>query len=109
MQNLIGGPLNGCCLFIPDDWDSILVGGHTESDYIEHRYERGVDGFHFVGTGPLGANDACTSEKHSWDYFKPEQVDSYWMRCHRLGPHDEHENSETGAKWRDPARGSSET
>lgn len=42
----------------------------------------------------------CTAEKWSWDLFRAEQVDPYWMRCHLLGPHDEHENSETGAKWK---------
>lgn len=41
----------------------------------------------------------CAEEKHSWDYFRPEQMDSYWMRCDKLGPHDKHENSETGAHW----------
>src|SRR3546814_16107517 len=49
----------------------------------------------------------CDSEKHSWDYYRPGQVDSYWMRCHLVGPHDEHENSETGATWREPEPGGS--
>ena len=44
--------------------------------------------------------EPCQSEKWSWDLFRPEQVDGYWMRCHLLGEHDEHENSETGAKWK---------
>ena len=48
-----------------------------------------------------GAYEPCDSEKHSWDHFRVEQVDSYWMRCHRVGPHIEHENSETGARWTD--------
>lgn len=41
----------------------------------------------------------CTAELPSWPYFRPEAVNFYYMRCHLLGPHDEHENSETGAKW----------
>lgn len=45
------------------------------------------------------ASEPCEEEKHSWDHFRPGQVDSYWMRCHRVGQHDEHENSETGATW----------
>lgn len=50
---------------------------------------------------PLPDESPCDAEKHSWDFFSPNAVDSYWMRCHLVGPHDEHENSETGAKWRD--------
>lgn len=46
------------------------------------------------------APESCEAELHSWDHFSREQVDQYWMRCDRLGPHDEHENSETGATWR---------
>lgn len=47
------------------------------------------------------ASEPCAEEKHSWDHFdsNSDVVDSYWMRCHRVGPHDEHENSETGATW----------
>ena len=41
----------------------------------------------------------CGAEMWSWDYFRSEQVDSYRMRCHLIGAHDEHENSENGAKW----------
>jgi hypothetical protein len=41
----------------------------------------------------------CGEELHSWDYFRPEQVDSYWMRCDLTGQHLEHENSDTGAHW----------
>lgn len=47
------------------------------------------------------ASEPCEAELHSWVVFKPEQdVDSYWMRCDLLGPHDEHKNSHTGAKWK---------
>jgi hypothetical protein len=45
----------------------------------------------------------CTAEMWSWNYFQPAQIDAYYMRCHLSGDHDEHENSETGAKWRDKA------
>lgn len=51
--------------------------------------------------GDPADSEPCDAEKHSWGYFTPEVVDSYWMRCHKLGPHDEHENSETGATWND--------
>ena len=47
---------------------------------------------------PEGDDEPCGDELWSWDYFQPEQVDPYWM-CHRLGPHEEHKNSETGAHW----------
>lgn len=43
--------------------------------------------------------EPCTAEIWSWDIFRHQQVDPYWMRCDRLGEHDEHENSETGATW----------
>lgn len=44
-------------------------------------------------------DEPCNAEIWSWDIFRHQQVDPYWMRCHRVGKHDEHENSETGAKW----------
>ena len=46
------------------------------------------------------ASEPCREELPSWSYFTSQQVDSYWMRCHELGPHEEHKNSETGAHWR---------
>jgi hypothetical protein len=45
------------------------------------------------------AHKPCLAELHSWDYFRPEQMDSYYMRCDRLGPHAQHVNSDTGATW----------
>lgn len=45
------------------------------------------------------ATEPCTAEIHSWDYFRPTQLDSYWIRCTRLGEHEEHEDSNTGAHW----------
>lgn len=48
-------------------------------------------------------DEPCSAELWSWDYFNDQQVDPYWMRCHLVGEHDEHENSETGATWRTPA------
>lgn len=50
--------------------------------------------------------EPCNAELWSWEYYRPEQVDPYWMRCHLLGAHDEHENSETGARW--PAEGAAQ-
>lgn len=48
---------------------------------------------------PQDDDEPCGDELWSWHYFQPEQVDPYWMRCDRIGPHDEHKNSETGAHW----------
>lgn len=45
----------------------------------------------------------CPAETRSWDHFRPEQVDSYWITCDLLGPHDEHEDEHTGLTWRDPS------
>ena len=42
----------------------------------------------------------CDEEIRTWDVFTPEQIDPYWMKCDRLGPHTEHHNGETGATWR---------
>ena len=44
--------------------------------------------------------DPCNAEIPSWTYFNPEQVDSYWIRCDNLGKHDEHADSDTGARWK---------
>jgi hypothetical protein len=46
--------------------------------------------------------EPCPAEIHSWKLFSPSAVDSYYLRCHLLGPHKEHENSETGGTWTDP-------
>lgn len=46
--------------------------------------------------------EPCDAEMHTFDYFKSHHdIDGYWMRCDLIGPHEEHENSHTGAKWRD--------
>lgn len=42
----------------------------------------------------------CDEEIRTWDVFRPEQIDSYWMKCDRRGDHVEHWNSETGGTWR---------
>ena len=55
---------------------------------------------------PEHDDEPCSAELWSWDYFNDQQVDPYWMRCHKVGAHDEHENSETGATW--PALGGGE-
>ena len=83
-------------------------------DYAPTEYDRGrVEQRHDMTTQLLEAIEAdraavlaeqrtyepCDAEIWSWEIFQPEQVDPYWMRCHLLGPHDEHENSETGATW----------
>lgn len=44
--------------------------------------------------------EMCDEWIHTWDVFRPEQIDSYWMHCDLLGPHDVHHNRETGATWR---------
>jgi hypothetical protein len=40
------------------------------------------------------------AETHSWRHFNAEQADSYWIRCTLQGPHDEHEDANTGLTWR---------
>lgn len=67
--------------------------------------------------GPIGADDAairagleavnpadpeqCSAETRSWDHFRPEQIDSYWIRCTEFGPHDRHKDAHTGLSWSD--------
>lgn len=43
----------------------------------------------------------CDSEIHSWAVFRPEQVDSYDLRCNVTVPHIQHEDTNTGATWDD--------
>jgi len=50
---------------------------------------------HAAATAP------CSAEVWSWDHFTDSQVDPYWIRCTQLGPHDEHEDSNTGLRWKD--------
>lgn len=45
------------------------------------------------------SSEPCHEEIHSLDYFRAQQVDSYWIVCTKVGPHDEHEDSNTGAHW----------
>lgn len=51
------------------------------------------------------AHAPCESEMYTGHYYRQQVaaglMDYYWMRCDRTGPHDEHENSETGATWKD--------
>lgn len=56
------------------------------------------------------SDDPCDAEVYSWDHYRPEQIDSYWIRCTLLGKHDEHEDSHTGLKWRSvlPVEGESD-
>lgn len=67
----------------------------------------GPAGFERVARAVLAAADAveveytkpCTAEIHSWERFRPEQTDSYWIRCKLAGPHEQHEDSDTGLRW----------
>lgn len=47
------------------------------------------------------ASEPCDSEIWSWTYFRHGQVNPYWIRCGLIGPHDLHEDSNTGAHWTD--------
>ena len=40
------------------------------------------------------ATEPCDAEVPSWEMFSPGTVGDYWMRCDRIGPHDEHEHSD---------------
>lgn len=51
------------------------------------------------------ATEPCDAETWSWDHFRDWQVDPYWIRCKALGPHDEHEDSDTGLTWKEARRG----
>jgi hypothetical protein len=44
--------------------------------------------------------EECEEEVWSWSYFTPDQVDGYWIRCTLAIPHDEHEDENTGLRWR---------
>lgn len=43
--------------------------------------------------------DPCNAEVWSMDHYRDGQVDPYWIRCTQLGPHTEHEDSNTGLTW----------
>jgi hypothetical protein len=43
--------------------------------------------------------DFCTEETWSWWHFSDQQMDPYWIRCTLVGPHEEHEDENTGLKW----------
>lgn len=45
--------------------------------------------------------EQCQAETRSWDHFRPEQIDSYWIRCTEFGQHDRHKDSHTGLSWAD--------
>lgn len=47
------------------------------------------------------ASQECQAETRSWDHFKPEQMDSYWIRCTARGPHSRHKDGHTGLTWTD--------
>lgn len=57
-----------------------------------------------AGLLPTSDDDAlqeCRAETRSWDHFRPEQIDSYWIRCTQWGPHDRHKDGHTGLSWTD--------
>lgn len=43
--------------------------------------------------------EPCDAETWSMDHYRDGQVDRYWIRCTQLGPHTEHEDSNTGLTW----------
>lgn len=45
------------------------------------------------------AAEPCTAETPSWDHYSPDLIDSYWIRCTELGPHEKHRDSNTGLTW----------
>ncbi len=48
-----------------------------------------------------GSGNPCQEKTHSWNHYKPEQIDSYEIHCDLYGKHhDEHHNSETGLSWK---------
>lgn len=46
-----------------------------------------------------GPVESCEAEIWSWTYFNQDQVDAYWIRCTLSIPHNEHYDSNTGARW----------
>lgn len=50
----------------------------------------------------------CKWARHSWSYFRPTQVDPYWMRCKHVGSHEVHEDADTGATWTNDTEGAQE-
>lgn len=43
--------------------------------------------------------DPCRAEIHSWEVFRPEQMDPYYLTCDEVGDHSRHEDHETGGTW----------
>jgi hypothetical protein len=41
----------------------------------------------------------CGAETWSWWHFNDNQVDPYWIRCTEFGPHEQHEDANTGLVW----------
>lgn len=54
----------------------------------------------FISTPPPAP---CTAETHSWDHYRSEQIDPYWIHCTLAVPHTEHHDSNTGLTWEEPA------
>jgi len=47
------------------------------------------------------ASEPCVSEAHTWSTLglSPDRYDAAWLRCKKVGPHDEHEDGTFGFKW----------
>ena len=43
--------------------------------------------------------EPCGDERYSWDVFRPEQMDAYYLTCDEVGDHDKHRDHETGGSW----------
>ncbi|WP_424462940.1 hypothetical protein [Pseudoclavibacter helvolus] len=43
--------------------------------------------------------EPCGDERYSWDVFRPEQMDAYYLTCDEVGDHDKHRDHETGGTW----------
>lgn len=52
------------------------------------------------------ASVPCRWEMDHWTYFG--HGDDYWMKCKLVGPHEVHEDSDTGAKWTNDTEGAHE-
>lgn len=50
--------------------------------------------------GHCQRGEPCEAETYSWDHYRPEQTDAYWIRCTASGPHTEHsDDGNTGLHW----------
>ena len=68
--------------------DRVAIVGMGCTRFAEH-FDKGVDDLLREATDEAFAGAGVTKQ----------EVDAYWMRCPLIGPHEKHENSETGATW----------